>query len=63
MTEAKCPACSKIIRLQELTKIHAQITCPHCHPLLEYVHQFPPIFDWADDPMVFSSRRIFNKLY
>lgn len=63
MTEAKCPACAKIIRMQEKIRIHTHITCPHCHSFLEYVDQFPPTFDWADDPVVLSSRRKFNKIY
>jgi|GEM_PF-3330227 hypothetical protein len=61
MTEAKCPACAKIILLQEQIKIHDLTTCPHCHSFLEYVGQFPPTLVWSEDPAVFSSRRTFRK--
>jgi hypothetical protein len=61
MIEAKCPACAKVIRLQEQTKIHDLTTCPHCRSFLEYVDQYPPTLAWAEDPAVFSSRRTFRK--
>jgi phage FluMu protein Com len=61
--EAKCPACKKVIQLVEETEVEELIVCPHCKSILEYVNQFPPILDWAEDPEVCSYRRIFNKMY
>ncbi len=63
MKNAKCPSCKKIVHLQETTKVQDLITCPHCKAILEFVNKFPPTLDWAEDPAVYSSRRIISKLY
>jgi hypothetical protein len=60
---AECPACKKNIRFKDETKVQELILCPHCKSLLEFVNQFPPTLDWAEDPIVCSSRRILTKLY
>jgi DNA-directed RNA polymerase subunit RPC12/RpoP len=62
MRKAKCPACKKVILLDQEFKVRELINCPHCNTILEIVKKFPPTLDWADDPMVYSSRKIFNKL-
>ncbi len=63
MNKAKCPSCKKIIPVQERTNVQELILCPHCTSLLELVNKFPPTLDWAEDPIVCSSRRILNKQY
>ena len=63
MNNSKCPSCGKNIQLQEETKVQELITCPNCKSVLELINNFPPTLDWAEDPAVCSSRRIFTKLY
>lgn len=63
MKNAKCPACKKIVQLEETTRVQDLITCPHCQSMLELVRQIPLTLDWAEDPAVCSSRRIFTKMY
>jgi hypothetical protein len=63
MKNAKCPACKKVVQIREETNVQELITCPYCNALLEFVNKFPPTLDWAEDPAVSTSRRIFTKLY
>ena len=63
MNKAICPACTKILQIQEESKVQEIITCPHCTALLELVNKLPPVLDWAEDPAVNSSRRVFVKLF
>jgi hypothetical protein len=63
MHKAKCPACKNILQIQEEAKVQELITCPHCTAFLELVNKYPPTLDWAEDPAVNSSRRIFVKLF
>lgn len=63
MKNAKCPACSRTIQLNEKTKLHELINCRHCNSLLEFIADFPPTLDWAEEPAVLSTRRVMNKLY
>jgi hypothetical protein len=59
---AKCPACTKDIQLSKETKVHDLIDCPHCNSLLEFGSQYPPTLDWADDPIVYPSRRSMKQI-
>ena len=63
MKNAPCPACKKVVKVQEETEVLELISCPHCKSLLELVNLFPPTLDWAEDPAVSSSHRIFSKSY
>jgi hypothetical protein len=62
MRKAKCPSCKKVINLQPDTKVQELVTCPHCNSILEFVRDFPPTLDWAEDPPV-SSRKFFYWKY
>jgi hypothetical protein len=63
MKNAKCPACIKVIQFDEKINLHDLIDCPYCGSLLEFILEFPPTLDWAEDPMVFSARRLLNNIY
>jgi hypothetical protein len=62
MNKAKCPSCKKIIEIQVKSKVRDLITCPHCKSYLELVNKYPLTLDWADDPVVCSTHRVFSKL-
>ena len=59
---AKCPACKKIINLDQRYKVRELITCPFCQSLLEVVSEHPQKLDWAEDPQITSSLRSYRKL-
>jgi DNA-directed RNA polymerase subunit RPC12/RpoP len=54
MRKTKCPACKKIIQLQDDTKVQDLVTCPYCKSILEFTRDFPPTLDWAEDPIMNS---------
>ena len=63
MNNAKCPACTKVIQLHKKTYLQELIICPNCNSLLELIAESPPTLDWAEDPVVFLTRGIINKMF
>ena len=57
---AKCPACKNNIELDTKIRVQGLITCPHCQSLLEFIRDFPPKLDWAEDPVVSTNHRMRN---
>ncbi len=60
---AQCPACDMVIQLQVIMDYSELINCPYCNALLQLRNQHPPTLDWAEDPLVISSHRIFKKMF
>jgi hypothetical protein len=63
MAKVQCPACKKVFILPVGTKIRDLVDCPKCGSILEFVRDFPPKMDWAEDPSIQSFRSFRNKLY